>query len=151
MLTLGTLIKSSDSRILNAISKYHIDSFSTKTGTDDFGEYIRFLGQIIGGSKPRRSTISAYDEQLSIASPAIVYCSCDYFKYNLEIALAARGSALQLHADGVLPQKRNRMFKPGLCVHLVLLAKLALGAETTKDAFSRQSKRLMPRISNKLK
>lgn len=151
MLTLGTLLKSSSPDVLNKLSKYKLSAFSTKSGMDDFGDYIRFLGQIIGGSKPRNSTISIYDEQVSIASPTIVYCSCDYFKYNLEIALTARGSALQLHADGLLPQKRNRAFRPGLCTHLALLAKIALSADTTKDAFSQQPKRLVPRISKKLK
>ena len=147
MLTLGTLLRASNQNILHKRGKYQLNAFSTKSGEDDFGEYVRFLAQVIGGSKPRKSTISAYDSQISIASPVIVYCSCDYFKYNLEIALAARGSALQLHAEGVLPQIRNKEFKPGLCVHLALLAEIALSADTTKQAI----KKAVPRISKKLK
>lgn len=142
MLTLEQILKSSDPRILNKLDKYKLNAFQTQNNED----YIRFLAQIIGGSEPRQCTINFYNG-VEVISPVLIYCSCDYFKYNLEIALVARGSATQLHANNTYPQKKNPGFKPGLCVHLALLARTALSSVKS----SKNNMKIKPKISPKLK
>lgn len=150
MLTLGNLIKLSDHRILSTLSKYRLDAFDTKTGNDTFGDYIRFLAEIVGEKHTRRSNLSIYDSSISLEAPSLVYCSCDYFKYNLEIALVAQGSAIQLHADALAPKIRNASMKPGLCPHLLLLAKVALNQGKIDAQKQDTAKRVAPRINPKL-
>lgn len=142
MLTLEQILKSSDPRILNKLNNYKLNAFQKQ----NMEGYIRFLAQVTGGSKPRQCAINFYNS-VEVVSPVLIYCSCDYFKYNLEIALVARGSAVQLHADGVYPQKKNPGFKPGLCVHLALLARTALSSVKS----SKNNMKIKPKISPKLK
>ncbi len=59
-------------------------------------------------------------------TPCWVWCSCQYFTYNLEVALARRNSSAVKLSNGQLPRERNARMIPHLCKHLVLAARLAL-------------------------
>jgi hypothetical protein len=48
----------------------------------------------------------------------IVSCSCPFFLYNCEAALAAAGSGVILYSNGAPPVHTNPMKRPYLCKHL---------------------------------
>jgi hypothetical protein len=56
---------------------------------------------------------------------AWVHCTCPYFLYYNEVALAARGSSEVISSNGALPNIRNPRMKPYLCKHLFRAATVA--------------------------
>jgi hypothetical protein len=48
----------------------------------------------------------------------ICNCSCPYFMYNLEVAMASRGASVVLHSNGAPPVVRNPGRRCYLCKHL---------------------------------
>lgn len=59
-------------------------------------------------------------------TPCWVFCSCQYFTFNLEVALTRQNSSSIKFSNGQLPRERNVRMIPHLCKHLVLSARLAL-------------------------
>ena len=51
-----------------------------------------------------------------------VSCSCEYFLYNCEYALAKQGASQIRYSNGQPPVVRNPQEKPILCKHLTRLA-----------------------------
>jgi hypothetical protein len=141
------MLKATDPEFLRSSSRYRADSFKKSSDKNDKGEHIKFVGIINGNSGQRRAIIRCYDKTIGPGSHCMVSCTCDHFKYKLEVALAARGSAKLENADPKMPVKANPKFLPGLCPHLTYLAKLALAADTTQKA-AEQAKTA---ISDKLK
>ncbi len=64
-----------------------------------------------GAKVPRRGKMKPQNR-------AWVHCNCGYFRYNVEVALAARGSSNVLSSTGAYPKIRNPRMKPHLCKHL---------------------------------
>jgi len=60
-----------------------------------------------------------------------VWCSCPYFTFNLEVALARRNSSVVRNSNGALPRVRNPAMIPHLCKHLVLISNS--GVKETRD------------------
>ena len=52
-----------------------------------------------------------------------VSCSCEFFTYNLEVALTTQGSSSVINSNGNMPIKRNPNTKPALCKHLLAAVK----------------------------
>ena len=50
-----------------------------------------------------------------------VSCSCAYFLYNLEVALASAGASVVFYSNGAHPVKRNPTMQRYLCKHLYRL------------------------------
>ena len=50
-----------------------------------------------------------------------VHCSCPYFRYYLEVSLAARGSSSVVTSTGAFPKVRNPGMRPHLCKHLIAM------------------------------
>jgi len=55
-----------------------------------------------------------------------VWCSCPYFQFTLEVALARRNTSVVRNSNGQLPRVRNPAMIPHLCKHLVLIANAAV-------------------------
>jgi len=49
---------------------------------------------------------------------AWTHCSCEYFLYYLEVALAARGSSSIITSNGEYPGIRNPSLRPHVCKHI---------------------------------
>ena len=58
-----------------------------------------------------------------------VHCSCPYFRYYLEVSLAARGSSSVVTSTGAFPKIRNPNMRPHLCKHLVAMIPKALSVQ----------------------
>lgn len=56
----------------------------------------------------------------------LVQCSCESFVYNFEYANARRGASYMIYCNGEPPVWTNPSMAPGLCKHLVALAKIAV-------------------------
>lgn len=125
MLTIETLLKSSDYNVIKNVFKYRLKSFDVKKAIDGDKKVTQVIGVVVGDKHVRNSSVVSEDAKITKRSEVIVYCSCDYFVYNLETALVLQGSARPLHATGI-PHVKNVMLKPGLCPHLVLLIKSIL-------------------------
>lgn len=76
--------------------------------------------------KPRR------DGVIKPQNRAWVHCSCPYFLYYNEVALAARGSSDVMTSNGALPNIRNPRMKPYLCKHLFAATRIAPKAKAVK-------------------
>lgn len=139
MLTLGTILRATDPEILRQSGKYRAETYKMENTKDERGEHVRILGVVTGGREPRTAVVRCYDKTVSISSQCMVSCSCDMFKYKLEIALAARGSAKQVHSDPNLPMRTNPHMLPGLCPHLAYIVKVALSATTTRKSVVKQT------------
>jgi hypothetical protein len=72
------------------------------------------------------------DGTMSPNNPVWVHCSCPYFKYYLEVALAARGSASILSSNGRYPKIRNPGMKPFLCKHAFLAGPILAAAKAKR-------------------
>jgi len=126
MLTLEQLLKASDYNVLKNVFKYRINAFESKKAVDDNGKDVtQVIGVILGGTSKRKASIVSEDIIITKKSEVVVYCSCNYFIYNLEIPLVIQGSARPLHAEG-FPKVKNTGLKPGLCPHLACLIKAIL-------------------------
>lgn len=141
------MLKATDQSFLRISNRYRADALKSSKNKDEKGEFLRFVGIITGNNGQRRAEIKCYDKQVTPGSHCMVSCSCNYFQYKLEVALAARGSAKLENADPKIPVKANPKFLPGLCPHLVHLIRLAMAADTTQKAV----KKLKTPISPKLK
>ena len=135
MLTLGTLLKATDQSFLNT-GKYKPEGYSVKKSKDEKGEHLKYTAKIIGGKDVRTSYIKCYAHTINHTAPCEVYCSCNTFTYKLELALAARGSAVNRKAKQQMPTKTNPAFLPGLCPHLVLLVKIAMSTQDSQTAIA---------------
>jgi len=60
------------------------------------------------------------------STPVWVWCSCENFTFNLEVALARYNSSSIRLSNGELPRVRNSQMFPYLCKHLINAAKFAL-------------------------
>jgi hypothetical protein len=126
MLTLETLLKSSDYNIIKNSYKYSLIYFDSKRESGEGNdEKTQVIGIIVGGKSKRKASVVSEDLIITKSSEVVVYCSCDYFVYNLEIPLVLQGSARSLHAEG-FPRVKNTKLQPGLCPHLVCLVKAIL-------------------------
>ena len=61
-----------------------------------------------------------------------VHCSCPFFKYNLEVALAKTGNSSVIKSNGDLPVVRNPDMIPYLCKHINKSYTKAIKAEATE-------------------
>ena len=57
---------------------------------------------------------------------AWVSCTCDYFLFKCEVALATKGSSDIIHSNGKMPKKTNPLLKPIVCKHIIACAPQAL-------------------------
>jgi hypothetical protein len=61
------------------------------------------------------------------------WCSCPYFKYHCEVALAHRGSSAVVQSNGQRPRFTNPEMKPRVCKHVYLLFALAFRTDLKRE------------------
>lgn len=120
MLTLEQLVRLTPAKLHRKLRSYHLASL--KADTTSKGP--RLIAVVVGGSRPAQPALEQTAETWDMQAPTKVQCNCNYFIHNCEVALTARGSAGLARSNGAYPRKRNPQLMPGLCPHLLLLAKI---------------------------
>lgn len=116
MLTIEQLLKLTHKDTIKRSIAYKYEPLKHEKIRTRFHEYV---GVTLGHGRKHITTVSVTDDETSINSKVVVDCDCDYFKYNLEVPLAARKSAKINRSEARLTSNTNPEFRPGLCVHLV--------------------------------
>jgi len=111
-------------RVFKSMIKAHM-------GKDMYGEHKLVRGQVKATDGKRRVTFKIYgkmdpDGNMTNRSKAWVHCDCPYFRYYVEVALAAQKSSDVIASNGQFPKIRNPNMRPYLCKHLWAAAPLAL-------------------------
>ena len=116
MLTIEQLLKRTHKDIVKRSSSYTYSEAELDTSRTRLRVHT---GVVYGHGRKHVIKISIPGDKEELSSKAEVDCDCDYFKYHLEIPLAARKSAKVGRAEARMTLKTNPEFRPGLCVHLV--------------------------------
>jgi hypothetical protein len=88
---------------------------------------MRLFAYKTGCSKSTYLTsIGFVDYTKNLQSSVFVSCSCDYFKYNYEYAMATRGASDHIYAWRQPPVEKNPSMLPGCCKHVLAILDDAL-------------------------
>ena len=72
-----------------------------------------------GSKTPHLITVRLYGDDKPLDSSVWLHCSCEYFTFNLEVALTSQGSSSVINSNGALPVEKNPSMKGHLCKHLL--------------------------------
>lgn len=101
----------------------------TKSGgyivEDESGKYREFKFRTKCTDGWRKVAIRFYGP-LNPSTRVWCWCSCPYFKYHCEVALAHRGSSAVVQSDGQRPRFTNPKMEPRVCKHVYLGFVLAM-------------------------
>lgn len=71
-----------------------------------------------GSGKNKIMTLRLYGGNKNVLNDkAWCHCSCEYFTFNLEVALTARGSSTVINSNGNYPVEKNPGMKGHMCKH----------------------------------
>lgn len=142
MLTLSQLLVLTESDKRRFKVKYTLDSINRRKASDNIGDYLQFVGLVLGGNEPRKSVIRMYAQEPDVGAMAKVSCSCPYFRIRLAPVLYTMGATDLNVRDEDIPEKFRSLRKPGLCPHLLHLAEAILSPDSTEtERLNRQSAR----------
>lgn len=101
---------------------------------DEVGTHKKVLLEARDTDGPRNLVFKFYNrKKKNLAySKVYVHCSCPYFLYFCEVAVAARGSSSVINSNGAYPKIRNPSLRPYLCKHLFQAARGAIRARAKK-------------------
>lgn len=101
----------------------------TKSGgyivEDESGRYREFKFKTKCTDGWRKVAIRFYGP-MNPSSRVWCWCSCPYFKYNCEVALAFRGSSAVVQSNGQRPRFTNPKLDSRICKHVYLGFALAM-------------------------
>ncbi len=101
----------------------------TKSGgylvTDQTGKYREFKYRVKCTDGWRKVAVRFYG-RLNASTKVWVWCSCPYFKYHCEVALASKGSSAVVQSNGQRPRFTNPKLEPRVCKHAYLVFALAM-------------------------
>lgn len=133
MLYLSQMMRLTPANIRRNAARVKISKVKAYLDADEHGphKYCTCNARALDGI--RSVTIRLYgdipeDGAMKINNPAWVHCSCPYFKYYLEVALAARRSSSVLTSNGKFPKIRNPGMKPYACKHIFAAAPILAAA-----------------------
>lgn len=139
MLYLHTLMRQTPGNIVSNAGQVKMLKGSAYIEKDDAGEHKLFVATLrtqAPGKVRRHVTMKLYGKRGTGGKmrrknhhPCWVHCDCEYFLYNLEVALAARGSSNVITSNGNFPKVRNPRMRPYLCKHLLEAARHAWKAQ----------------------
>jgi len=113
-------------------------------GEDAKGSFQRATFEVVATNGPRRVTLKAYgDPKKNIFQRSSwIHCSCPWFLFFCEYALAKRGSSDIINSNGKPPNITNPRQFPYACKHVIaVLARWAeLGPILTKRVLEEQKK-----------
>lgn len=101
----------------------------TKSGgylvEDETGRYREFRYRTRCQDGWRKTAVRFYGP-LNSNTRVWCWCSCPYFKYHCEVALASKGSSSVVQSNGQRPRFTNPKLQPRVCKHVFLVFALAL-------------------------
>lgn len=92
---------------------------------DESGRYREFKYRVRCTDGYRKVAVRFYGP-LNSNTRCWVWCSCPYFKYNCEVALASKGSSAVVQSNGQRPRFMNPRLEPRVCKHAYLVFALAM-------------------------
>lgn len=102
---------------------------TTKTGgyivEDETGRYREFKFQVRCTEGWRKVAIR-FHGPLNTNTRCWAWCSCPYFKFNCEVALASKSSSVVVQSNGQRPRFTNPNEDARLCKHVVMAFAIAL-------------------------
>ena len=102
---------------------------TTKAGgylvEDETGRYREFKFRVRCTEGFRKVAIR-FHGPLNVNTRCWAWCSCPYFLYNCEVALASKGSSVVVQSNGQRPRFTNPNEDGRLCKHVVLAFAIAL-------------------------
>lgn len=115
----------------------------TKSGgymvEDETGRYREFRYRMRCTDGKRKVAVRFYGS-LRGTTRVWCWCSCPYFKYHCEVALASKGSSSVIQSNGQRPRFTNPRLEPRVCKHVYLLFALAMRRKV-KDNTPKRRKR----------
>lgn len=99
---------------------------------DQSGKYREFKYQIKCTDGWRKVATRFYGP-IGTKTKVWCWCSCPYFKYHCEVALASKGSSSVVQSNGQRPRFTNPEMKPLVCKHVYLLFALAFRADVKRE------------------
>lgn len=126
----------------------------TKSGgylvEDESGKYREFKFQVKCTDGWRKTAVRFYGP-LDVNTQVWCWCSCPYFKYHCEVALARKGSSSVVQSNGQRPRFTNPRMEPRCCKHVYLAFVLAMrrrnANEAPKSKFSQALKTVSGKVS----
>jgi len=92
--------------------------------TDDTGTYREYKYRV-KCTDGWRKLVARFYGPVSASTNVWCWCSCPYFKYHCEVALASKGSSAVVQSNGQRPRFTNPKMIPRVCKHLFLLFAIA--------------------------
>jgi len=89
--------------------------------TDEFGKHQKAMFKVIATTVPRKVTIKMYGKTDApyIRRKSWVHCSCEWFTFFCEYALARRRSSEIINSNGNAPVENNPRQWPYVCKHII--------------------------------
>lgn len=101
----------------------------TKSGgyvvEDETGKYREFKYRVKCTDGWRKIAVRFYGP-MNTNTRVWCWCSCPYFKYHCEVALASKGSSSVIQSNGQRPRFTNPRLEPRVCKHVYLVVALAM-------------------------
>lgn len=104
---------------------------------DGSGKYREFKYQIKCTDGWRKVATRFYGP-IKSTTKVWCWCSCPYFKYHCEVALASKGSSAVVQSNGQRPRFTNPQMKPRVCKHVYLLFALAVRSDMKRQQAEKQ-------------
>jgi hypothetical protein len=72
-----------------------------------------------GAPRKYKAVVAGMDNEMKLSEgPVMVACTCDYFTFTCEVALAKKGASKISQSNGEKPEVRNPKMVPTPCKHL---------------------------------
>lgn len=149
MINLNQAIKYTPARIKKGtvLTVKSIKLVEARNGEDTKGPFQKATFEVVATNGPRRVTIKAYgDPRKNIFQRSTwVTCSCPWFLFFCEYALAKRGSSDIINSNGKPPIITNPRQWPYICKHVIAITQrwAELAPILTKRWLAEEKKRKM--------
>lgn len=150
MISLNTALRSTPPRIKKGtvLTVKSIKLIEAGNGEDAKGPFQKAVFEVVATNGPRRVIVKAYgDPKKNIFERSSwVSCSCPWFLFFCEYALAKRGSSDILNSNGKPPNITNPKQFPYVCKHIVaILARWAELSPILTTKWLEQQKKQKPK------
>jgi len=132
MVNINQMLKYTPAKIKKETSKTvkSVKLIKAVFDSDEYGFHQRANFKVKATSKPRQVTIKIYGDQAFskgkrktktsiFERPAWVHCSCEWFTFFCEVALANRRSSDIINSNGKPPVETNPRQWPYVCKHII--------------------------------
>lgn len=133
MLFLTQLARLTPAKVRSRAATVRVTRIKAYLDADEKGDFKYVTANARGDDGIRNIVIRLYGDRRAngVMKPnnkCWVHCSCPYWRYYCEVAVAARGSSSVISSNGRFPKIRNPRMRPYLCKHL--LASVDIAAKT---------------------